>query len=169
MNTVQPTKLVLMLSLLLTGSAAAQDLRLFEQPEADPAQQAIPTGPQEVFAGGNGQPAYTLRSISRFGDQYQATLINRAGEVSKVTWNVGETAPVANSGFTVVAAGPGTLSLTHPAGDSCINAEPVGVSCSDGSRSELRLAVAMPLVSNGAPPMMPQGVDQQGNQGFFGE
>jgi hypothetical protein len=153
-----------MISVLLAQSVVAQELRLFEEPEADPAEQVMPTGPEQVFNQGNGQPAYTLRSISRFGDQYQAVLINRSGEVTKVNWNAGETATIANSGFSVVAAGPATLSLQHPPGDACINSAPVGVSCSSGNQSELRLTVAVPLASNGAPPPM----GPQAPEGFFG-
>src|SRR5690606_36101826 len=103
----------------------------------------------QAFAPANGQPAYTLRSLSRFGDRYQATLVNRAGETAKANWRVGETAQVQNSGFTIVAANAGTLSLTHPGGDACVAAPAVGVTCSSGERSELRLTPAASLASNG--------------------
>lgn len=155
----------LVLGCVCVQAASAQDLRLFEEPDAEPTDQVVGAVPQEAFTG-NGQPAFTLRSISRFGDQYHATMLNRAGELVPVSWIAGQNAPVANTGFTVVAAGPGTLSLAHPAGDSCVNAPLAGVSCADGARSELRLAVAAPLASNGAPPV--QGVPGQ-QQGFIND
>jgi hypothetical protein len=150
--------------LLLTTPAVAQELRLFEQPEGEAQQQDLPVNNEQVFGQG-GQPAYTLRSISRFGDRYEAVLINRTGGTAKVNWRAGETAPLLNSGgFNIVAAGPGTISLTHPAGDSCVTAPAVGVACSSSDRSELRLVVAAPLASNGVMP--PQGPQQQAD-GFF--
>ncbi len=160
------SKIAAAVALTLTAQATiAQELRLFEEPEADPAEQVTPTGPEQVFNQGNGQPAYTLRSISRFGDQYQAVLINRSGEVTKVNWNAGDTAPIPNSGFNIVAAGPATLSLQHPPGDACVNSAPVGVSCSSGNQSDLRLTVAVPLASNG---VMPPVQGPQAPDGFFG-
>lgn len=134
---------------LCAFGAQAQELRLFEPTETEQAQAATPFTQDQVFAPANGQPAYTLRSLSRFGDRYQATLVNRAGETTKVGWRVGESAPVQNSGFTIVAAGNGSLSLAHPGGDTCVAAPEVGVNCSAGNRSELRLTAAAPLASNG--------------------
>lgn len=163
----RPLALLAAPALLLFQPLAAQELSLFEQPVREAVQQAIPMGPEQPFANGNGQPAYTLRGISRFGNQYHATLINRAGEVAKVSWNAGETPRVANSGFTIVAAGPATLSLAHPPGDSCISADLAGVSCSDGNRSELRLTVAMPLASNGVAPMPAAMGPNQQNPNFI--
>jgi hypothetical protein len=119
--------------------------------------------PEVVFAQGNGQPPYTLRSLSRFGNQFQAILINRAGEVSKLAWQEGETPQVLNSGgFAVVSAGPSSLSLQHPPGDACVAAITSGVTCVTGDRSELRLTVAAPL-----PPTFVATAPAQAN-GFFG-
>jgi hypothetical protein len=148
---------------LVSSVAQAQDLRLFEPTESEAAQALTPLAPDQAFASqANGQPAYTLRSLSRFGDRYQATLVNRAGETASINWRVGETAPVQNTGFTIVAASGGALSLTHPGGDACVAAPEVGVNCSAGDRSELRLTAAAPLASNGVNtamgPMGPGGV-----------
>lgn len=158
-STVQVAALTLVLSALPVVVAHAQELRLFEPTEGEPAV-AVPAGPEQPFtAVGNGQPAYTLRSVSHFGDQYQAVLIDRSGQTVKVTWKEGETAPVPNSAFTVGATGSSkSVALNHPAGDGCVNALQLGVSCLDGSRSQLSLAVAAPLASNGVVPVMQQGV-----------
>jgi hypothetical protein len=147
---------------LLTAAAQAQELRLFEPTEGEPAA-AVPAGPEQPFAPvGNGQPAYTLRSVSHFGDQYQAVLVDRSGQTVKVAWKEGESAPVPNSAFTIVSSGSSsTVSLNHPAGDTCVNSIPLGVRCLDGNRSQLSLAVAAPLASNSQMPAMPQGA-----QGF---
>ncbi len=142
--------------------APAQELRLFEPTEGEPVA-AAPAGPEQPFATvGNGQPAYTLRSVSKFGDQYHAVLVDRSGQTVKVSWKEGESAPVPNSAFTVVSSGSSsTVSLNHPAGDGCVNAALVGVRCVDGNRSQLSLAVAAPLASNTQVPVLPQGA-----QGF---
>ena len=144
-------KLILIpLSLLLSSVVQAQELRLFEEAESDATQPGVAMAPEQAFAQGGGQPAYTLRSVSRFGDQYQATLVNRSGGTTTVRWQQGETSPVLNSGgFAVVAAGAASVSLLHPSGDACVNAAAVGVVCSAGDRSELRLVAAVPLASNG--------------------
>lgn len=162
MNVFQPLKFSVALSLLLTQAAIAQDLRLFEEPDRDPAQ-AAPAPEQNFMAPGNGQPAYTLRSLSRFGNQYQAVFVDRSGQTVKAAWNEGEAAAIPNSGFTVVATGTTSVSLMHPAGDSCVSAETVGVSCSAANRSELRLALAAPLANNGAQALFGP---SQGNPGF---
>jgi hypothetical protein len=154
------------IALCATSAIKAQDLRLFEEPERDPADLAAPAPDQNFMVPGNGQPAYTLRSVSRFGSQYQAVLIDRSGQTVKVNWNEGETAPLPNSGFNVVAAGSASsVSLLHPAGDTCINSALVGVSCSAPNRSELQLAPAAPLASNGAASAFVG--PQQGAPGFF--
>lgn len=143
------------LTSLLSSAGVAQELRLFEESQSAATEEFTAATPQRAAAQGNGQPAFTLRSLSRFGDRYQATLVDRAGQTSRLDWTAGETTPVQNSGgFTVVAAGSTSLSLQHPPGDSCISAELVGVFCAANNRSELRLAVAAPLASNGAQPTM---------------
>lgn len=164
MNQLLPRALLLS---VLASSTQAQQLSLFEpvEGEGDPNMLA-PTPDQAFTPQGNGQPAYTLRSVSRFGNQYQAVLIDRSGQTVKLNWSEGETAPVPNSGFNVVAAGSASsVSLLHPAGDNCIDSALVGVSCSAPNRSELHLAPAAPLASNGAVPAFVG--PQQGAPGSF--
>lgn len=156
--------LTVVLAGVLTATVQAQELRLFEPVEGEPAA-AAPAGPEQAFtAVGNGQPAYTLRSVSHFGAQYQAVLIDRSGQTVKVTWQEGESAPVPNSAFTVGSNGSSTsVALNHPAGDGCVTSPQLGVRCLDGNRSQLSLAVAAPLASNGVAPGMPQGFVDNGN------
>src|SRR5687767_9666574 len=140
------------ITLLASGAAFAQELTLFEQIDAEPASeqpaQPIPgMGMQQ-----NGQPAFTLRGTSRFGDEYTTTLINRNGEPVKVKWHEGETAPVPGfDGFSIVGVSSRNVSLVHPAFDSCVAAEQNGVSCTNGNTAVLGMATALPLTSNGTP------------------
>jgi hypothetical protein len=150
--------------LLLSKGAQAQDLRLFEPVETEPGAQVM-SAPEQLFTVGNGQPAFTLRSTARFGDQYQAMLISRTGEIVKVSWREGESAPVPGiGGFTVVGMSAAGVSLDHP-GEACVSAELSGVLCQGSNRSELRLAIAAPVASNGTVPVQ---ISEQQAQGFFG-
>jgi hypothetical protein len=147
----------LLLGLCLSPAVHAQELRLFQEFEGDAVQPEAVVSPDQVFNQGNGQPAYTLRSISRFGSEYQAVLVNRSGEISRLAWQEGETPQVLNSGgFQVASVGPSSLSLQHPPGDACVAAITAGVTCVTGDRSELRLTVAAPLPPTvAAVPMQP--------------
>lgn len=150
---------VLTCALLSTG-LQAQELTLFEPFETEPGEQVMAGPQQPVFTMGNGQPAYTLRSVSRFGDRYQAVLISRSGEVANVSWGAGESTPVQGmGGFTVVGMGSGTVALQHPPGDTCVSAALSGVEC-NGNLAQLSLAVAAPLASNG---IIEAPVPQQGD------
>lgn len=144
-NGIPHRRLLAVLMVMHCSWGQAQELRLFEELESDAAPDAMQS-PEQVFMQGNGQPAYTLRSLSRFDNQYQAVLVNRAGEISKLAWQEGETPQVLNSGgFTVASVGSASLSLQHPPGDACVAAITAGVTCVTGDRSELRLTVAAPL------------------------
>ena len=154
---------------LLAPAAQAQELRLFEPIEGEAA--AVPVPDQGFVPQANGQPAYTLRSVSRVGDQYHAVLIDRSGQVIKVSWKEGESPALPNSGFNLVSTGSSSsVALQHPLGDNCVSAELLGVRCAAANRSELHLAVAAPLASNGVPPpaMMTgaQGFVDNGNPGM---
>lgn len=153
------------LALLASGTVVAQELTLFEQIDAEAAPeqpaQAMPMGMQQQ----NGQPAFTLRGTSRFGDSYTTTLINRDGEAVKVKWQEGETVPVPGfNGFSVVGVSAKNVSLVHPPFDSCVASEQSGVSCGEGNVAVLSMATALPLPSNGMPP--PEFVQGQ-NQPVF--
>ncbi|MES2626941.1 MAG: hypothetical protein V4628_16765 [Pseudomonadota bacterium] len=163
--------IILTSAFIFTGAASAQELTLFEQIEADPEAeqpaQAMPMGmiPQ------NGEPAFTLRGTSRFGDEFTTTLINRNGEAIKVKWHEGENTPVPGfDGFSVVAISAKSVSLSHPAFDSCVASDVSGVSCTDNNLAVLSMANGMPLASNGTPPDLAQDPQAFGDQagGAFG-
>src|SRR5687767_6047248 len=118
------------------SSVSAQALTLFEQIEADPETQqpaqAMPMGGMGIPQ--NGQPAFTLRGTSRFGDEYTTTLVNRNGEPIKVKWREGENVSVPGfDGFNIVAIGSKSVTLAHPEFDACIPSDESGVSCTDGN------------------------------------
>lgn len=148
--------LIVASALAFTTTVSAQDLTLFEQIDADPIAAEQPAQPMPGMGMGmpqNGQPAFTLRGTSRFGDEYTTTLVNRNGEPVKVKWHQGETAVVPGfDGFSIVGVDSRNVSLVHPAFDSCIVAEQVGVRCSDGNTAVLSMATAVPLAINGTPP-----------------
>lgn len=168
---------LVLLLLLQTAATQAQDLRLFEEIEG------LPTaGPQlvqpVVTAPGNTQPAFTLRSVTRFGDRYEAVLLDRGSRPVRVGWREGESTSVPGfSGFMVQAAAAGVLTLVHPPTDPCIPAENIGVRCAAGNSATLALATAQPLVQNGSVPQQqpyqPQQVQQalgvQGQRGAPGQ
>lgn len=148
--------LIVASALAVTNTVSAQDLTLFEQVDADPVAAEQLSQPMPGMSTGmqqNGQPAFTLRGTSRFGDEYTTTLVNRNGEPVKVKWHQGETAAVPGfDGFSIVGVDSRNVSLVHPAFDSCIASEQVGVRCSNGNTAVLSMATAVPLASNGTPP-----------------
>ena len=139
-------------SFLFTTTVSAQELTLFEQIDAE-AEGELPTQAAPMGMPQNGEPAFTLRGTSRFGDEYSTTLINRNGEPVKVRWHEGENIPVPGfDGFNVVAISSRSVSLTHPAFDACVTAEQRGVSCTGDNIAVLSMATSVPLAVNGTPP-----------------
>jgi hypothetical protein len=147
-------KLITLISALaIADCISAQELTLFEQIDAEPASEQPAQPMPGMGMQQTGQPAFTLRGTSRFGDEYTTTLINRNGEPVKVKWREGETAPVPGfDGFSIVGVSSRNVSLVHPAFDSCVPAEQNGVSCTDGNTALLGMATAVPLATNGTPP-----------------
>jgi len=158
------SSLVLFL-LLQTAASQAQELRLFEEIEGLPV--ASPQAPQPLMAGpANTQPAFTLRSLSRFGERYEAVLLDRTSRPVRVSWAAGESAGVPGfGGFLVQSAGAGMLTLIHPPTDPCISVQTSGVNCTAGNSATLALVPAIPLAMNGSVPQPQAGGQQQGQPG----
>lgn len=136
---------------LLATSAGAQTLNLFEQTEAEP-QQAQPRALERAAAQQNGQPAFTLRSTSRFGDEYRAVLVERSGRVVQVRWRDGEPGYLAGfDGFALTAGSTREVTLQQPAMEPCIEAPDRGVQCLGANVAVLQLSTAQPMKSNGTP------------------
>lgn len=139
------------LLLALACSANAQDLRLFEPIETN----GNDVGPQpaEVLRPIDGlttQPAYTLKSVSRFGDEVHAVLVNRAGESTRASWQPGQRTQVpGNAAFMIVGFEAGALLLAMPPMEPCMEARTSGISCMPGNVAALRLTTAAPLAVNG--------------------
>jgi hypothetical protein len=138
------------LSLLaLPVGAQAQTLTLFEPTEAGNAPREA--GPAQggiiaVPGGGGGQPAFTLRSTSRIGDNYHVVLVGRDGAISQVAWQAGQSAAVpGHGGFAVTQVAGRSVTLTQP--EPCIAAPDKGVSCGVDNQAQLALATAAPAVA----------------------
>ncbi len=143
MTRILPKQALLFAALLFpVPGLEAQDLLLLEEREREALQPAM-IAPEQGIAPGSGQPAYTLRSFTRFGDRYKVTLLSRSGQTTTVSWRAGEPAPVGNSaGFAIASVGPGFVMLQHPPGDPCVIVPTAGVKCAAPDRSVLRLVVA---------------------------
>lgn len=156
MNTRKHYPNLLVVALLLASTAAsAQDLRLFEEIEADPVNQTE-ARPQMQPTNTSAQPAFTLKGLSRFGDVYKVMLVNRSGQVARLNWQPGQQSELEGfSGFTVVAADAGGVTLQQPPEDSCLPMDTLGVSCTSATMATLQLAPAAALAVNGSAPQPP--------------
>lgn len=122
----------------------AQELNLFERTETEP--EAVQTAQPARVLNQNGKPAFTLRSTSRFGDEYQVVLLDRNGSPMKVNWHEGTSTKVPGAqGFEVVDVNPRLVSLVHPNEDACIADASKGVTCADGNIAILNLSNAAPI------------------------
>lgn len=144
-------KLILLTTTLaVAGTAAAQDLNLFE-PIEQQAEQGPVRGPEVAPTNTSGQPAFYLRGLSRFGDVYKVQLVNRSGQIAKLNWQPGQQADLEGySGFSVVDVDAKGVTLVHPAEDSCLALESAGVTCMAANMATLQLAPAAALAVNGS-------------------
>ncbi len=140
---ILPKEALLFATLLFSVQGLqAQELPLLGEREREALQPAMIV-PEQGIAPGSGQPAYTLRSLTRIGNRYKVSLLSRSGQTTTVSWRAGEPAPVGNSGgFAIASVGPGFVMLQHPPGDPCVIVPTAGVKCAAPDRSVLRLVVA---------------------------
>lgn len=148
------TLAVTIAALLAVPLVSAQTLTLFEPTETDAAQANQPALIQPVMIpGGNGQPAFTLRSTSRIGDRYNVVLVNRDGAIAKVSWQSGQRVEVPGySSFAITNVEGRSVSLAHPDGDACASAPDKGVDCAAGNLALLTLARSTPVVATAQQP-----------------
>jgi hypothetical protein len=143
-----------MLLLPLALAANAQELSLFEATETD-ANQA-PTLMQQVGSlntNNNGQPAFTLKGLGRFGNEYHATLLGRNGESARVNWREGQRVQVPGfPNFALVGVVAGAVQVAFPPNEPCMSLETSGISCLADNVAQIQVATAAPLASNGTPP-----------------
>jgi len=153
--------------LLLAGAALGQELTLFEPAETPAAEDKTAPAPTGLV-NQNGQPAYSLRSSTRIGDNYTVELVDRQGKIVKVNWHAGDHTPIAGaSGVTIEDIQQRTVILSLPANDPCVNLPSKGVSCLNGARAKLSLSTAAPLppTAQGGPPQPRGGTALGPNQG----
>jgi len=132
---------------LAMPAALAQPLTLFEPTESNAAQQPAQQGPAPAPGfGGGSQPAFTLRSTSRVGDDYHVVLVNRDGSVAKVQWQPGAQASVPqHPGFAITEVAGRSVTLEYPGSEPCSSVPDKGVSCSADNQALLSLARSTPL------------------------
>lgn len=149
--------------MLFVTIAHAQQLTLFESVESVPEPARNLREPEQNSVQ-PGTPAFTLRSSSRFGDEYHSVLTGKNGESIVVTWNTGANVGLTGySGYSVVNVTSRELTLRLPASDRCIPMEGAGVRCSGDNIAVLSLANKSPLQNNGTTPQPNQAVAVTGD------
>jgi hypothetical protein len=156
----------IVLGSLAGNNLSAQTLSLFEGVESG-AEAPQQSSSAQGFPAESGTPAFTLRSNSRFGDEYRSVVLGRNGETIEVRWQAGEKIELSGYfGFTVVEVNARELSLQHPGSESCVANEAAGVRCADANTSVLSLATMSPLPSNGTAEPAPPDALAPGTEGM---
>jgi hypothetical protein len=139
----------------LAATVQAQNLTLFEALESSPDVPSAPRPAQQAALAQNGNPAFTLRSISRFGDEYRSVLVDRNGNKVDVLWRQGERMELPGvGGHVVIEANSRQLVVQHASNESCVESKASGVSCRGANTSVLTLATLSPVQA--APQSQPQ-------------
>jgi hypothetical protein len=121
-----------------------QELNLFQQTENSQTQQTSNERP-EKGSRGQSSPAFTLVGISRFGDEYYVSLLDRDGESVTVNYDGQEVKNIEGyRGFRVVGIKSRMVSIRSPDSDQCIQSPQKGVSCV-GNIAVLRMTNASPI------------------------
>lgn len=120
-----------------TGSAAAQDLELFEDVErADPDanQRGERNDADNAAAPSLTEPEFVLIGSSRIGELRRVVLSHRGGETVTVPVAAqGQTSIPGHERFRVVTSEGGRVAIQYPEGASCVEASDRGVSCDAGA------------------------------------
>ena len=137
----------LLLFMCISWSTFAQELKLFEETDAVPqANNRVSRQPDRTPA--NTEPAFTLKSTSRFGDEYRTNLLSKGGDVVSVSLKKGESALITGyEGYSVVDIGSRYVSIRMPDDQPCVEAKDKGVSCAGSNLAKLTLANAKPLAA----------------------
>lgn len=165
MKQLRSYRLATFLLLALSFDVSAQELSLFEATEGG-AEEAPRLMQQvgNINANANGQPAFTLKGLGRFGDEYHATLLDRNGESARVNWREGQRVQVPGfPDFALVGVVAGAVQVAFPPNEPCMTLEPSGISCLADNVAQLRVATVAPLANNGTPPQ-----NNAGNNGAPG-
>ncbi len=149
-----PLATILCLPTLVLAQASDEvEFNLFEGVENNRTEQPVRRERASRERDRNTQPEFTLVGTSRIGNSYSAILLHRGGNPVYIR----DIDPQANTritghiGYTIVHAGPGTVSIRYPDGDPCVEATDKAVSCSSaGNIAFLGLTNKEP-VANQAP------------------
>lgn len=128
-------------------TAMAQDFTLFESVEASTNEQSLQQRPGRESRVNIAKPELTLVGTSRIGDKYSVILANSSGEkiVVKTDANFGVVIPE-YSGYEIVSASSGKVSLRLPDAVPCVDYPDSGVRCNSASNiAELTLPNNPPI------------------------
>lgn len=130
-----------------SAQAYAQELILFQAVEKPPvASSTSPTKPKQDAPRRSSEPAFTLKGTSRFGDNYQSSLVARNGNDVSVSWKEGAVNEIDGyRGYSVIHVDARTISLRLPSGEGCVESSEKGVSCPSEGVALLKLSNVDPL------------------------
>lgn len=133
--------------LCASPALVAQDLTLFENLRTEDMGPRQGAALESQVVGTTGTQ-FSLRSNSRFGDEYRSVLVDGSGNTVDIRWVPGTTVAVpGQSGYTVINVNAQELTLQQPV--PCIAVEGTGVRCLDPNTAVLSLATLAPLKQNG--------------------
>ena len=139
-------KIVILSILLSPAFAVGQGLNLFQETESSQNQQTDNSRPQRA-TGKNSTPAFTLVGISRFGNEYYASLRSREGDSVSVKYDgKGITNIEGYRGFRIADISSRRVSIRVPDSDPCVENLDRGVRCLDDI-ALLTLSNASPLAA----------------------
>jgi hypothetical protein len=143
---------MMVLGLLAATPAAAQTLNLFEPTQAAAQRDAPFAGPALPALGPVAAGGFTLRSTSRFGDEYHTVLADSAGNAIDLRWRSGERVVLPQqAGYAVINVSGSAVTLQQPANVPCQPDEARGVRCLDAQTALLTLATLNPVQRSMAP------------------
>ncbi len=122
---------------LWSGSAAGQDLELFEEVEQTNSaanRRGGRSGGANPAAPSLTEPEFVLVGTSRIGERRRVVLTHRSGEVLNVPLaDSGQTVIPGHGQFRIIASEAGRVGIQYPVGSSCVGARDRGVSCDGGT------------------------------------
>lgn len=131
MKTIKSNLLITLCILTCPVSGFGQELNLFQQTESSQSQQVDNGRPQRASRA-QSAPAFTLVGISRFGEEYYASLLSREGDSVRVKYNgKGITNIEGYRGFRIADISSRRVSIRFPDTDPCIENLDKGVQCLD--------------------------------------
>ncbi len=135
------------------GAADRQNLTLFEDVETSANSANSPNRenrPSRASRVTSAEPEFTLVGTSKIGGEQSVMVRHRSGEVVRLKVNSTGNTPIGDfDGYSLVNVASGTVSISYPANNPCMEFTDKGVRCSSaGNIANLMLAAGEPLPSN---------------------